>query len=152
MRNGLTHQPHDPSHIDFHFETFDRFSFSIFLGFDESSTKADIASGDVKVARLKRSSRLHDAFDVPTDNALVGAAHSNVALKRRATRENASVGGGDVGVGSQDGSYFSVEVSTDHLFVAGGLGVNIDQDVFRRVANFRNRAIARVERAINRRM
>ena len=47
---------------------------------------------------------------------------------REQAPEHPGVGGGDVGVGAEDGAGAAVEVEAHGLLLAGRLGVEVDQD------------------------
>ena len=72
--------------------------------------------------------RLHDAVDRPAEDALVRAGHAHVALESRATGQDLLVGRGHVRVRAQHGADAAVQVPAHQLLVAGGFGVEIDED------------------------
>ena len=54
--------------------------------------------------------------------------HADVGLVGRAVLEDLFVGGGDVGVGAEHGRDAAVEIATQKLFVAGRLGMDVNDD------------------------
>jgi hypothetical protein len=88
---------------------------------------------------------------MPPEDALVGAGHPDVALEGRAPRKDLLVGRGHVGVGPQHGSDPAVEVSPHDLLVAGGLGVEIQEDQLDVFRHLGQDPVRRPERAVHRR-
>ena len=64
------------------------------------------------------------------DDGVVGAGHAYVGLVGGAVGEDALVGGGDVGVGAEDGGDAAVEIPAEGDFFAGGFAVEVEEDDF----------------------
>ena len=98
----------------------------------------------------ERLRRLQDPIDPPPDDAFVRAGHAHVALEGRAAGEDLLVGGGHVGVGAQHGRNPAVQVPAHQLHVAGGLGVEIQEDDLHVGGHFPEHAVGRLERGVDR--
>ena len=109
------------------------------FGLDNCTTKPNVTCGHMKVAGFKRSGCFHHPPHIPADDAVVGARHSDIALKRSAVFHDVSICSGHMGVCAQDGGYLSVKVTTEQLLVAGCFRVHINKDVLGCITNFESR-------------
>jgi hypothetical protein len=73
---------------------------------------------------------VEDEFGFDADDGVVWAGHADVGLVGGAVGKDALVGGGDVGMGSDDGGDASVEVPAEGYFFAGGFAVEVEEDDF----------------------
>ena len=67
-------------------------------------------------------------IDAPAEDAVVRAAHADIALERGAAGHDLLVGGGDVRVRAQHGRDAALEVVGHQVLVGGGLGVHVHED------------------------
>src|ERR1700741_865454 len=98
------------------------------MAVDHDRTQADVAGGGFK-AHGHIVEKLPDhQFFLDADHAVVRAGHARVRDVSRSIRQNALVGGGNVGVRANDGSDPPIEIPAQRNLLRGGLGVHIDQD------------------------
>ena len=105
-----------------------------FAGFgvagDDGGAHLWISRSGLELAGDAGEEAAEDKFFFNADDRVVGAGHADVGLVSGAAGEDAFVGGGDVGVGAENGGDAAVEVPTHGDFFAGGFGVEIDEDYF----------------------
>ncbi len=118
---------------------------------DDRAVETNVAGGDVVMRGPEGPGGLHHAVDPPAEDALVRAGHADVALEGRPAGKNLFVGRGHVGVGAQHGADAPVQVPAHQLLVAGGLGVEVDQDHADLGRQRGQHPVGRLEGAIDRR-
>lgn len=77
---------------------------------------AQAGAGNVPFAGEQGLVAEDDAFDVASDDGVVGAAHADVGLVGGAAGQDGGVGGGDVGVCAQNGGDLAVEGTAEGDF------------------------------------
>jgi hypothetical protein len=98
------------------------------VALDEDGAHAGVVAGGLEFAGHSGEEAGEDELLFDADDAVPGAAHAHVGLVGGATGEDARIGGGDVGMGAEDGGHAPVQMPAHgHLF-RGGLGVDVDQD------------------------
>ena len=97
--------------FDFLLEAFDLRRSFVVVRFNQGSAKSYVPGRNMKVTWFKRSRGLHDATNVSADDALVGTAHTNIALKGRATRKDGGIRGWHMRMRAKDGGDLAVKKS-----------------------------------------
>lgn len=95
---------------------------------DESGAHLRIPFGGLELARHSGEEAIEDELGFDPDDGVVRAGHADIGDEGGATGQQASVGGGNVGVGAHDGSDSAVEIPAEGDLFAGGFGVNVEQD------------------------
>ena len=83
---------------------------------DEGGAQLGVAFGSFKLGGHAGEEAVEDEFLFYTDDRVVGAGHAYVGLVGGAVVQDALVGGGDVGVGSEDGGDAAIEVPAEGNF------------------------------------
>ena len=95
---------------------------------DEGGAHLWIALGGLELAGHSGEEAVEDELGFDADHGVVGAGHAYVGLVGGAAGEDALVGGGDVGVGAEQGGEAAVEIPAEGDFFAGGFAVEIHED------------------------
>ena len=97
---------------------------------DEGGAHFWVALGGLELAGHSGEEAVEDELGFDADDGIVRAGHAYVGLVGGAVGEDALVGGGDVGVGADDGGDAAVEVPAEGDFFAGGFAVEVEEDDF----------------------
>lgn len=101
------------------------------VAMDEGGAHLGVVLGGFEFAGHAGEEALEDELGFYANDRVEGAGHADVGLIGGAVVEDAVVGGGDVGVGAEDGGDAAVEVPAEGGFFAGGFGVEVEEDDFR---------------------
>ena len=113
-------------------DALDRGCFAgVLIAFDDDAAEARIAGRWFPSRREVGQKALDDEFLLHPNDAVVGASHADVSLEGGAFRKNASIGGRNVGMSSEDGGNASVEIPAHGDFFGSSFGVYIDKNDFR---------------------
>lgn len=118
---------------------------------DDRPVQAAIPGRHFKMRGPEGPRGFKNAFNASAYDTLVGTGHSYIALERGAVRKNPLVGGGHVGMGSENRRHPSIEVSPHDLLVAGGLGVVVEEDHAGTTRHRGEDAVGGLQRTIDRR-
>src|SRR5690349_11754367 len=80
------------------------------------------------------------------------ATHSGITQKGRAVRKNLLIGRLNMSMGADNSGHFTVEKSAKRYFFARGFSMNVDNDVRRLAADFRNCCVDSKKRIIQNRL
>ncbi len=97
---------------------------------DEGGGHFGVTFGGLELARHSGEEAVEDKVGFDADDGVVGAGHADIGDVGCALREDAGVGGGDVGVGAEDGSDASVKIPAESDLFAGGFGMDVEDDEF----------------------
>lgn len=75
-----------------------------------------------------RGKALQHLFDPEANDTVIGTGHANIRDQGRAPGEDSLIGGGHMGVGSEDRARFAVEEKAHRLFFARRLGMEVDNN------------------------
>jgi hypothetical protein len=95
---------------------------------DERGAHLGVALGGLEFAGHSGEEAGEDKLLFDADDGVVGTGHADVCLVGGAAGEDALVGGGDVGMGAEQGGDAAVEIPAEGYFFAGGFAVQVEQD------------------------
>lgn len=98
---------------------------------DEDSADLRVSLGSFELSGHPGEEAVEDQLRFDADDGVVRAGHADVGNVGGSSGQHAGVGGGDVGVGSEDGGDAPVEIPAEGALLAGGLGVDVEQDDLR---------------------
>ena len=100
--------------------------FGVAVDGDQDAVQSHVTRGDLEWERHLRSERFQDVLDAPAEDGIVRAGHADIGDICGAVGQNPLVGGNDVGVRAETETDPAVEVIAHCDFLAGRLGVEID--------------------------
>ena len=95
--------------------------------FDEGGAHFGVSFGGFELGRHASEEAVEDELFFYSDDGVVGAGHAYIRLVGGAVVEDALVGGGNVGVGADDGGDAPVQVPADGDLFRGGFGVEVEE-------------------------
>jgi len=98
------------------------------VALDQRSAHLRIALGRFELARHSGEEPVEDQLLLDPNHGVVRAGHADVGLISRAAGQDALVGGGNVGVGAEDGGDAAIEIPAHGDLLAGSLGVQVEHD------------------------
>jgi hypothetical protein len=100
--------------------------FRIAVDCDQDAVNFDVAGRYLERKRHLRPERLQDAFAAAAEYRIVGAGHADIGDISSALGQNPLIGGHDMGMRSETEARPAVEMVAHGDFLAGCLGVKID--------------------------
>src|SRR6185312_8831487 len=101
-----------------------------FVTVDDHRAQTRVPGRGLKTHRHVVQEAVDDHFFFYPDHAIVGAGHAHIGDVGRPTGKYALIGGGDVRVGSDQGSHPAVEIPAERHFFRSRLGVQIHKNDF----------------------
>jgi len=94
---------------------------------DNRAVDAVVTGGDFELRGVGGEECFHYAINTSAEDAIVGAGHADIALESCAAGQETFIGGGDVGVCTEDGRNAAIQVTAHELGFTGRFDVEIDE-------------------------